>query len=213
MINKTLLVIAICMFINGCNTGNNSVNENKFETDLNSELESKRSSLDFDNEIEKWKKELLLNGEVGPPCKDDYQKWTEENPNYYWGMQEIQILESDFNLDKIKDAVCYFYAGNCVGGNGYDSDFAMLIYSHNNMTLTNKNLTTQIEEKIKLELAKNRIYEINDVVLAYKTLTKTIGGSYSAWEGSDANCCPSYRGTYEYDPIDFSIVVKNRKEK
>ena len=40
-------------------------------------VNAQQNSSDFKTEIEKWKKELLLNGEVGPECIDPYQKWIE----------------------------------------------------------------------------------------------------------------------------------------
>ena len=166
----------------------------------------------FDIEVEKWKTELFLNGEVGPPCIADYNEWSEMYPDYYWGMQEIQSIESDFNSDGIQDALFYFPAENCVGGNGKGSDFAMLVYSHKGQLLTNKNITKTIEHKIKYDVfAKDGVYDIYSIRISYSKsllIYKTIRGSYRAWVDSDANCCPSYRGTFEYNPFSFSIVIK-----
>ena len=208
-----LSAFAICLILLGCKSGSNSMNAEKADSKLEDVSEAKNLSLDFKTETEKWKTELLLNGEVGPPCKSDFQKWTEENPNYYWGMQKIDSLLYDFNGDGIKDALLFFPAENCVGGNGSGSDFGMLVYSHNNQTLTNKNITKIIESKLKDALAENGISDVFDVNFNYKTFTKSIGGSYFAWNGGDPHCCPSSKGTFEYNPIKFSMEIKNTIEK
>lgn len=114
----------------------------------------------IDLEIEKWKRELFLNKEVGPPCYKDYHKWMEDNPGFYFGLQPMKISKYDFNNDKIIDALVFFEAGNCVGGNGWGSDFAMLIYSFDGLSLTNKKITQTIEEKIKNVFFEKRIRNI-----------------------------------------------------
>lgn len=162
----------------------------------------------IEEEIAKWKIELFLNGEVGPPCAEDYEKWAEQNPQYYWGMQDINILKHDFNSDNTEDALVYFKAENCVGGNGTGSDFAMLVYSYNNQILTNKNITDKITVELREELAINGIINLSDIVINYKSLSNTINGSYRAWLSDDAHCCPSYKGTFNYNPINFSLTFK-----
>lgn len=175
---------------------------------------SQQKSLNFNTEIEKWKKELVLNGEVGNPCRkdDDWNKWQEENPNAYFGLEEIESFKYDFNSDGIKDGLFYFPADNCVGGNGIGSDFAMLAYSNNGQLLTNKNITEKIEQEIKISLVDKGIYDIYKIILTYKGLEKTIVGEYLAWTDDDASCCNSFSGTFEYNPIDFSLTAKNKKE-
>ena len=59
---------------------------------------------DLNSELEKWKLEMQSNGIVGPPCIEDYEKWSIENPNDYYGLQDVTTLEDDFNSDGIKDA-------------------------------------------------------------------------------------------------------------
>ena len=192
--------------ISSCNT-EATKNINTVAIEDNTEI-NKNSNI-FLNEIEKWKKELYLNGEVGPPCGKDYQKWTEENPNYYWGMQETKTLISDFNADNVNDALVYFPAVNCVGGNGSGSDFSLLVFSHKNQLLTDKNLTKNIEEKIEIALADKDIYGVNTTLILFKSFSKTITGKYLAWVEEDAHCCPSYTGEFEYNPIDFSVKITN----
>jgi len=167
---------------------------------------------DFNTEIEKWKKELVLNGEVGKPCREDdnWDKWQEENPNAYFGLEEIQSMEYDFNSDGIKDGLFYFPAYNCVGGNGIGSDFALLVYSNNGQLLTNKNITKTIQQEIKYSFEEKGIYDIYKIILTYKGLGKTVVGDYSAWTNNDASCCNSFSGTFEYNPIDFSLTTENK---
>ncbi len=176
-------------------------------------LNAQQKSSYFNTEIEKWKIELVVNGEVGKPCRkdNDYQKWDKENPTAYFGLQKIQSIESDFNADGIKDGLFYFPAKNCVGGNGYGSDFAMLVYSYKGQLLTNKNITQIIEQKIKESLSDKGTYGVYKIYLFYTGLGKTIGGKYSVWMDGDASCCPGLNGTFNYNPINFSLTTKNIK--
>jgi len=189
----SLLSIIYCLISFGCNFQNNSS--------------------DFTAEIENWKLELQFNGDVGPPCADEYNKWATDHPNYYWGLQEIHSLKSDFNADGIKDVLFYFPAVSCVGGNGNGSDFAMLVYSKNGQFLTNKYIATIIEDKIQNALGGLDTYNVNNIVIRYNSFAKNIGGNYLAWVWEDAHCCPSSSGSFEYNPMDFSIIIKNKKEK
>lgn len=176
-----------------------------------SSCKAQEKKFDFKIEIEKWTRELISNGEVGNPCRedDDWEKWQKENPKAYFGLQEIESSESDFNSDGIKDGLFYFPAENCVGGNGTDSDFGMLVYSKNGQLLTNKNITQTIEEGIKAELAKIKINNVYKIHIKYKGLGKTIIGEYYAWSEEDANCCPSKNGFFEYSPIELATEIKN----
>ena len=40
---------------------------------------------------------MQTNGIVGPPCIEDYEKWSKDNPNDYYGLQDVTTLEDDFN--------------------------------------------------------------------------------------------------------------------
>ena len=181
---------------------------------ITSSCNAQEKTSDLQTESEKWQKELILNGEVGNPCREDndWQKWMKENPGAYFGLKEVQSSESDFNSDGIKDGLFYFPAENCVGGNGYGSDFAMLVYSNNGQFLTNKSITQTIEKKIRGSLAEKGIYDIINVLMSYKGLGKTIIGDYVAQAEDDANCCPSSSGTFEYNPVDFTITIENKKQ-
>jgi hypothetical protein len=169
---------------------------------------------EFKTETEKWKKELILSGAVGNTCREDndWQKWQEDNPKAYFGLQEIQSSESDFNSDGIRDGLFYFSAKNCVGGSGTGSDFGMLVYSNDSQFLTNKNITQTIESRIKTELAKIKINDVYKIYIHYKGLGKTIIGEYYAWSEEDANCCPSENGIFEYNAVNLTTEIKNKSE-
>lgn len=205
------LTVSISLLtIFGCQSKTNTPIIEATNTSLVSNVKaiSKAPETTIEEEIAKWKTELFLNGEVGPPCIEDYEKWAEQNPQYYWGMQEINILKHDFNSDNSEDALVYFEAENCVGGNGTGSDFAMLLYSYNNQILSNKNITDKITVELLEELTKNGITNLSDIVINYKSLSNTINGSYRVWLSDDAHCCPGYEGTFNYNPNDFSIILK-----
>ena len=182
------------------------------EDNLNSISSKGIEDLNIHSEIEKWKKELYLNKEVGPECIEDYHKWAVDNPDYYFGMQETKTIESDYNSDDIMDYLVYMPAVNCVGGNGSDSDFALLIYSDGNEILRNKVITKEISALIKIKLSENNIY-IDYTNFHYKSFDKTIGGIYYSWIENDAHCCPSYTGTFEYNLENGSITIENKKNE
>lgn len=151
-------------------------------------------------EKEKWEKELVINGEVGNPCYEngDWEKWQEDNPGDYFGLQEVKVIKTDMNQDGIEDALFYFPAINCVGGSGFGSDYAMLVYSHENLYLTNKNLTKTIEAKLKSKLYSEEVYRVN---LTYKSAGEKIFGEFQAWKEIDANCCPGITKMFLYNPF------------
>ncbi|UAM99726.1 hypothetical protein K8354_07945 [Polaribacter litorisediminis] len=169
---------------------------------------------DLQIESEKWQKELLLNREVGKPCREGYefQKWREENPEVYYGLEQVQSVETDFNSDGIKDGLFYFSSENCYGGTGMVSNYAMLVYSNNKQLLTNKNITSTIEKKIKIVIYESGIYDQLTVVLWYTDFDKNIFGNYFVRKSGDATGNPSFRGKFEFNPIDFSIKLENNKE-
>ena len=60
--------------------------------------------------IENWKKQLLLNGEVGLPCQDSIEKWEAQFPERFYGLpkEPIHYKVFDANKDKINDVLLYF---------------------------------------------------------------------------------------------------------
>jgi hypothetical protein len=169
----------------------------------------------INHEIDKWKSELRINGVVGPPCKEQYDEWIEENPNYYYGMQPIRSLSSDLNEDGKEEVLCFFPALTCVGGNGTDSDFAMLLFHKDSMLLSNKSIVLQIEEFIKGAVYSNfrgdKAVEIADVNVFFDAMSETISGHYVLWIYEDAHCCPSFEGTFNYRPFELSIEIMDKK--
>jgi hypothetical protein len=178
--------------------------------------QSSEQNPDINLELEKWKKELQINGEVGPPCYD-IEKWAEENPSTYWGMQEIETSNFDINTDGVIDGLYYFPAENCLGATVHGSHFAVFIYSYDGSYLTNKNITTTIEQQINSDLSLKGVDNINYTILTYEKLDKFIKGHFSTMRNNDYHCCPSISGTFEYDPFRFEIaleyedVQKNRR--
>ena len=168
---------------------------------------------DLNSELEKWKLEMQSNGIVGPPCIEDYEKWSIENPNDYYGLQDVTTLEDDFNSDGIKDALFYFPAVNCVGGNGYDSDFAVLVYSKKGTLLTNNFIVEKIESKLSSSLRHMGFLGDLNIHIHFEKFRKKIFGKYYAWGEEDANCCPSNSGKFEYDPMNNSILIRNESKK
>lgn len=171
----------------------------------------------IDLELEKWKLELFLNGEVGPPCEKDYNKWAKKYPQYYWGLQPIKSKYYDANKDGIEDVLFYFPAENCVGGNSTDSDFSLLVYSHNGNFLTNKNLKNIIESKIEGEFYRKSVstqYEpIYEIILRITDFKEDIKGNCSIWVREDPHCCPKYKGTFSSNPFNFNIKISIKRNK
>lgn len=167
---------------------------------------------EYAKEIDKWKKELRINGEVGPPCCDDYIKWSEDNPDLYWGYpKEIYEKIYDINHDGASDIFVYFPAGQpCNGGNGEGSDFTALFYSNKKEVLSNKILTRQIENKIEEEFREKNKYYGGSVraVFSIKRFDDNIVGDYVLWIEEDAHCCPSYNGYFSYNPFTRKISIE-----
>ncbi len=63
------------------------------------------------NQIQLWKKQLVLNGEVGNPCQENSDKWAVDNPDRFYGLptDSIQSKSFDVNNDKINDV--HFFSG------------------------------------------------------------------------------------------------------
>jgi hypothetical protein len=66
---KLITFLTVCILFLSCNNNSSGTNQHPVHDGQNSEKDAK--SLNFEVEIDKWKKELLLNGEVGPPCRSE----------------------------------------------------------------------------------------------------------------------------------------------
>ncbi|GGZ48432.1 hypothetical protein [Mesonia mobilis] len=168
----------------------------------------------LDNEIEKWKKELILTGELGNPCNyDSFQKWIEENPDQVFGISDnITIKKTDFNNDGMVDAFVSMEVEPCNGGNATSSDYSVLIFSNEGEYYKDVKLTERIEKKIKSELAENGVYSIWKLSTSLKSFDGTINGETYIWIDEDASCCPSYSGNFEYNPETQELKSEITKE-
>ncbi|MEM4261217.1 MAG: hypothetical protein QXG00_08285 [Candidatus Woesearchaeota archaeon] len=170
----------------------------------------------FELELEKWKLELFLNGEVGPPCEKDYNKWAKKYPQYYWGLQPINSKYYDANNDGVEDVLFYFPAVNCVGGNSTASDFSLVVYSHNGGFLTNKNIKSIVDSRIREEFYRKSIStefeRIDETIFRITDFKEDIKGNYSIWVNGDAHCCPKYKGTFSYNPFTFKVKISLKKK-
>ena len=139
---KKIISLAIFATILSCKKDNGLENSSSLSNEITEKIFLEK---------ENWKNELVINGDIGPPCTDDYNKWAEDNPNGYYGLpKEINYKVSDFNNDGKEDILLYFPAGSpCNGGNSASSDFSELVYSKDDKYLYNKNLTSKIESLIK----------------------------------------------------------------
>ncbi|WP_018676079.1 hypothetical protein [Riemerella columbina] len=174
-----------------------------------------QKKLSLEHEIEKWKKELILTGELGSPCYDDFTKWINDNPGKSYGISDdIKIYKKDFNNDRIVDAFVNMKIGDpCNGGNHLSSDRSVLIFSNNGEYYHDVKLTDRIENKIINQLADKNIYSVTNLLTFCDTFDKTINGNVTIWVEEDAHCCPSYSGSFKYDPNTQELKLEVSKSQ
>jgi hypothetical protein len=170
------------------------------------------------SQIESWKKELLINGEVGKACQDDVDKWSAENPERYYGLPKDSIKSKSFdtNNDKINDVLLYFPAGDCCScaiGINEASDYLKLIYSNGNEFLTNDNLREKIASKIENEFYAQTNTDVERAIFSVTDFNKEISGTYKLWTLEDPDCCASVEGTFNYNPFTFKIQITYQNVK
>jgi hypothetical protein len=167
------------------------------------------------NQIQLWKKELVVNGEVGTPCQTDYMKWNTQNPESYYGLpSEISLKIFDANNDKTPDYLLYFPAGNaCTGGHEEGSDFLKLRYSNCDEYLSNDKLRSKIETKIETIFYEKTNTDVQRVVFSIVDFNTVISGTYQLWTLEDPDCCASVEGKFKYNPFTFKIEITNQKIK
>lgn len=73
--------------------------------------------------------------------------------------------------------------------------------------LTNKNITKILEQRIEESLCEKGTYGVYKIYLFYIGFGKSIVGKYSAWLEEDPSCCPSINGTFNYNPVNFSLTT------
>ena len=165
------------------------------------------------SEIEKWKKELLISGDVGGPCEDDYVKWNEKYPESYYGLPDtIQFKTVDMNDDGKDDILLYFPAGEaCTGGHEEGSDFLKLIYSSKNEYLQNNDLRATIEKEIRFLSDRQTGAFSRRAIFSVTNIDKQIIGTFQVWTDDDPDCCAGYEGTFEYNPFKWKMELKQHK--
>lgn len=169
-------------------------------------------------QIENWKQQLLLNGEVGKPCQDNVDKWSAENPERYYGLPKDSIKSKyfDANNDKINDVLLYFPAGDCCScsiGINETSDYLKLIYSNENEFLSNDNLREKIASKIENEFYAQTNTDVERAIFSVTDFNKEISGTYKLWTLEDPDCCASIEGTFNYNPFTFKIQITHQNVK
>ncbi len=169
-------------------------------------------------EVQLWKKELLLNGEVGNPCGNNVDSWSAQNPDRFYGLPKDSIKSKSFdvNNDKINDVLLYFPAGDCCScsvGMNEASDYLKLIYSNGNEFLSNDNLRAKIATKIETEFYAQTNTDAERAVFSVTDFNKNISGTYKLWTLEDPDCCASIEGTFKYNPFSFKIEITRQKTK
>jgi len=165
------------------------------------------------NETEKWKKELLISGEVGGPCEEDYMKWNKKYPESYYGLPDtIQSKTVDINGDGKADILLYFRAGEaCTGGHEEGSDFLKLIYSSGNEYLQNNILREKIERGIRYQSDLQSGLFSRRAIFSVMDIDKQISGKFQVWTNDDPDCCASYEGTFKYNLFTWKMELKQQK--
>jgi hypothetical protein len=169
------------------------------------------------NQIHLWKKQLVLNGEVGNHCQDDVDKWSIENPERFYGLpKKVSSKTADVNNDKINDVLLYFPAGDCCScsiGVNEGSDFLKLIYSNGNEFLSNDNLREKIAIKIENEFYSQTNTDVERAIFSVTNFDTEISGTYQLWTLEDPSCCASIVGTFKYNPFTFKIQITHQNAK
>ena len=172
----------------------------------------------LNNQIQLWKKQLVLNGEVGNPCQENVDKWSTQNPERFYGLptDSIQSKSFDANNDKINDVLLYFPAGDCcscAAGMNEGSDFLKLIYSNGKDFLSNDNLREKIALKIENEFYTQTNTDVERAIFSVTDFNTAISGTYQLWKLEDPSCCASIEGTFKYNPFTFKIQITHQNVK
>lgn len=170
---------------------------------------------DVKTETEKWKHQLLVNGEVGTPYEEDYINWIAKNPECYYGLPtQINAKVFDVNKDGKTDLLLYFPSGeSCTGGHEEGSDFIKLIYSNGNDYLENDNLRNKIASKIEVEFYNQTNTDVKRAIFSITGFSTVISGTFKLWSLEDPDCCPGYEGIFHYNPFTWKIRIKRQKSQ
>lgn len=180
---------------------------------------SREQPTNTQTEIERWKSELIHQKILGNPCQfkslDDpaAEKWRAANPdqNNGWPADDnnIHSATADFDADQKPDLLLFFQSENCSGHNGGTPAFAKIIYANGK---SNGQLMNQIRKSIleAYHIKLRQDSQLKPVTADYLEETTTISysgrinGTFTLYSSTDAHCCPSYAGKYQYD-------LKNQK--
>jgi hypothetical protein len=174
--------------------------------------EEKTNKPDIKIEIKNWKKQLLLNGEIGTPCEENQVQWSDKNRECYYGLPKDSIKTKffDANNDKINDVLLFFPAGDCCScsiGMNETSDFVKLIYSNGSEFLSNDNLREKIVSKIESAYYEQTNTDVERAIFSVSDFGKDISGTFKLWTLEDPDCCASIKGTFKYNPFTFKIQI------
>lgn len=180
---------------------------------------SQEQSINTQTEIERWKSELIHQKGLGNPCQfkslDDpaAEKWRSANSDQNNGWpsdgKNIHSVTADFDADQKPDLLLFFQSENCSGHNGGTPAFAKIIYANGK---SNGQLMNQIRKSIleAYQIKLRQDSKLKPVTADYLEGTTTISysgrinGTFTLYSATDAHCCPSYTGKYQYD-------LKNQK--
>lgn len=177
--------------------------------------EAEEEDMTYVIESERWLVELKYNGDVGAPCGDNIEQWRANFPGFTWGARPLDARTVDVNEDGIVDLALFFFSPqNCIGSTHTTSDLGMLIYPDPDKIwnyLTNKNISGKIESKIGDALQDQAVVDIWKTNIQYQDVKEfNIIGSFQTWQKSDPNCCPSYQGTFNYNPVLGTIQIQKK---
>lgn len=151
---------------------------------------------------EKWKQDLLSNKKIYLVENEEkaLKDYEDQKSDYPVGLPSyIDASFDDVNFDKKKDALFHFYPVDILHGTGMigQSDFAILICTNDNEYIKHDDITDIIENKIKSHFKDLNCYKVK---IEFDGLREGfVVGSFTAWLKDDANCCPTFKGVFEYD--------------
>ena len=131
---------------------------------------STNNKIDFDNEIEKWKKEIFEIDKIEKPALGNisFENWKNRLDIKYG----LIIVENDFNNDNLKDALFYTKSSNCMGKG--TSDNANLIYSNNGKYIIIEGLSNLLEKKINQKYTQINKVKIRSLNVKYSNFLDSI---------------------------------------
>lgn len=182
--------------------------------------------MDTATEIENWKTELITHKWLGTPCRftaldtPGADRWRQENPDQLNGLpsddKEIGTAQRDFDGDGKPDLLMYLNSQNCSGRNGDTPWFAKIIYATGS---ANAHVVSDIHaamfdayEKMRASNTHlkpvSRDYADEAISVGY---AEQISGHFRLYTTDDAHCCPTYQGTYTYEPYKREIQLNFKK--